>query len=295
MLPTVSVMQTAFGNTYVGGFVNEVGANYYTGWHIDQEYGFGNFQGTSGTPQSAIQNVWSTAGWNDNNPGVLSGRFYQNGQFIYPGDNRPYTMAQFYNCNVIVNSACSQTWYSPVQGSETYPNVSYTYQTVYFCSCRTQITFYNEIHYNDGRVDTVSQPITLSTYSDSDTHFTAGFGHRPSDLLPMYLLQFGAELQPGDTTGWQEKQYSMAFLDSYDNGGTSVTYNLNSHYASAEQGGSAYITYTPDGRSWVIGGNNAAADAHSEVRNNNNNIPAGQVQWYYSSSPIPNGQQLWHP
>jgi hypothetical protein len=249
-----------------------------------------------------LLNVFTTAGWN-NKTGTLDGWAYQNLEYVSfsVSNYHVFTDPQVLNCNVISGGNCSEPFLggSNVVDEGVASTVDHFYQQIVWINDakgnRNHVNFQLNTYYNNGAMpDLRIFPYYVAPHNDPTTHFTSGIasiniGGTPTNF---YLYQFGTE-SISNQPGWTVKQDTMAFTDSYDYGGTLNTFYLKNFIANAVQGSQSTATYVGS-TTYRVGGSDMQADAHSEDHNNNQNLVAGVVKWFYSATPIGTGVQLWH-
>lgn len=282
----------AVTSPYIGGYPNS-GTNTIT--PFVQIYGYNDFkQSTPSSMTSDLLSMISTSGWNTNNNDA-TGYIYQ-GVVKLNNDDKVYADAQVWYAGSSPWN-CFQSNTCPVLGSGT--GMDYAYQTFYWDSARTKVTFYTEYHPTSGLTTYKIQTYNKQS-SDTSNAFAAGYAFRQAYVGGQWtdayfkLLQFGVESDT-DTLYWKTKQYNMVY---YPTSGGTVSLANKAVYELV--GGTdifdgSFITWRYDS-----GGNRIAGwvasnpySVKGDYYNNNSSIPKGTIYWYPGSPPIPDGSRLW--
>jgi hypothetical protein len=285
--------QGAFASYYMGGHTEETPVG------IKQVFGYTDFTGSApGSMTDHALSLMSTAGWSTTTSDATG--------YMYQG------ILQLMNGNGNINMD-SQVWYdnngSPVWACFNQPGgcpeistlsvTSYVYQTFYWNSGRTQVTFYySPVFTNSSSTDNF-QYYTPATYSDPTNDFHAGLSslmtYNGFDWYAKFL-QFGVEAD-SQTQNWNAKQYSMGYVS--DSGSTVSLSNLSAFSVNGCSDTDSTCNGVPDTGSdisWTYSGSTKVpmgiGGSQYDVQVS---IPsAGTITW----SPVTSGQlgtdvQLW--
>lgn len=275
---------------YIGGANNASTAVPFV-----QIYGYNDFQGS--TPSSMTSDLLSeisTSGWNTaahSGAGDATGMLYQ-GIIRLNKDDKVYADAQvWYKGSSPWN--CFSTNTCTVLGTGT--GMNYAYQTFYWNTGRTQVTFYSEYHPTSGSVTYTTQTYS-KTGSDTSNAFADGEIFKGSPYGDAYykLLQFGVESDV-DTANWKAKQYSMTY---YPVSGGSVSLGSLNVYdltANGDYFTGSSISWTYDGSGNVVGwqvGSNPYT-VKGDYHHINSSVASGTITWWPGTPAITPGAQLW--
>lgn len=284
----------AVTNPYFGGSNQDT-----TVTAFKQIYGYNNFAGSTPTSMTSdLLSIISTSGWSTSSSDA-TGVIYQ-GAIRLNKDNNVYADPQVwykgteeFGCSKPSGNNANNC---PIidQGNTN----SYDYQTFYWDSGRTQVTFYLEGDDTNGSAY-YSSPVYSKNSTDTSNAFADGSVYKSSTepYSDGYysLLQFGME-SDSDTTNWQAKQYDMTY---YTTGGSTV--NLSSKTVAAIEGDhndatyGSLVTWTYDSQGqpvgWWVGSNTYSINADSH--NTDSNMPDGDVVWAPKTPYTSASSTLW--
>jgi hypothetical protein len=270
---------------YVAGYATTSTVTIHTQYTMDV-----NFTNVSGPRNVNLAHVFSTAGFASTSSTDPTGWEYQHivdvhtDDHIY-GEQQVWQLGTcIFNCPV-----SSSNWTQLGHMGTASPDIKFVYSTFYWNTGKTGVNFYYEPHFNNG--SSSSAPITTYTKGMSDTSNYFATGTKSKTVSgTTYLFkffQFGVESSDPLTVTWNAWQYSMTYAGTSQ---YSALTTASTTVLASDPTNTSAITYsgtTPIG----VGGSKYSANA--DYHHLHSSVPSGTVKWYYSSTAITPGTQLW--
>lgn len=293
MLLSASNTSAFATNPYAGGRQSGVSPT-----RVVQIWGNNNFAGS--TPSSMTDHILSvitTAGW-QGNPGTATAVIYQGVVRLNPDDTVDADPQVHKNTGSDTTLwGCFQSGTCPILAQGT--RLDYAYQTFYWNTPRTQVSFYTETHDIWGIVNYVTQTYTKGSQDTSD-NFAAGEKFISNPFVGdayVKLLQFGVESDTS-TSNWKVKQYGMGYTPV----GGSNTYLANQQIyevtGDSDQNvgfhnGSEISWYVSGGYNYPFHVGRQQYSVQGDYHHLHSSVPSGTMYWWYGSPAITPGTQLW--